>query len=582
MGASLTRDGHRSVHRHSFVHFLPAFFLLLLAAASPGQDSRSPDSTTPVFRSKVPLVVVDVVVTDGKDQPVSGLAKKDFEIREDGQSQTVSFFEEHKASSPDSVKLPPMPPHVYTNIPVTQTSDAVNVFLLDWLNTRPQDQAYVRAQVVKYLAQMPSGTRIAIFILGEQLRLVQGVTTDAAQLLAAFESDKAQTAPLVSRLTPTTSDPWEGFFSNPRTQQAMAMEQSGAGQVGASLATSRVEATLQALQQLARYLAVIPGRKNVLWFSGSFPITLFPTTDTKAMQSMYPYQKELQQTSDLLTPDQVAIYPIAAEALVGLRLYEAERPRLPSAKEQESAESERGANQLAMEELAGDTGGRAYYNTNGLSDAVAHAIDDGERYYTIAYTPTNQQLDGTFRKIQVRISGNDRRVSYRQGYYADEVGAAPVKQSASDALLRLMVHGLPDFTQVLYKLKIVPSSPQPAKDAAIAGRNLKLKRPVFRYELDFAVALRDLTLQLSPDGVRHGSLEVALVAYGRDGVPVNSVIGEQTISLSPKAYAEAEGIGVQFRMDIDVPRGDVYLRTGIYDLASRRAGTMSVSLNDFN
>ena len=63
---------------------------------------------------------------------------------------------------------------------------------------------------------------------------------------------------------------------------------------------------------------------------------------------------------------------------------------------------------------------------------------------------------------------------------------------------------------------------------------------------------------------------------------MNWVIGEQAISLSPKAYAEAEGIGLQFRMDIDVPRGDIYLSTGIYDVASRRAGAMSVSLNDFN
>jgi VWFA-related protein len=564
------------VHRY----FLPVFLLLSLAASLPGQDSHASNETTPVFRTKVPLVVVDVVVTDVKDQPVSGLLKKDFEILEDGQLQTVSLFEEHKAPSTDVPKLPPMPPHVYTNFPLVQTSDAVNVFLLDWLNTRPPDQAYVRAQVVKYIGQMPPGTRIAIFILGEQLRLVQGVTADSAQLLAAFESDKARTAPLVSRLTPTTGDPMETFFFNPRTPETMSMEQSVAGQVNASLATSRVESTLQALQQLARYLAVIPGRKNVLWFSGSFPITLFPTTDTKTVQSMYPFQKVLQQTSDLLTPGQVAIYPIAAQALVGLTLYEANRPRLPSAKEQETAELVRGANQIAMEELARDTGGRAYYNTNALSDAVTHAINDGERYYTLGYTPTNQKLDGTFRKIQVKISDDNQVVSYRQGYYADKFPDAPAKQSASDALLRLMFHGLPDFTQLLYKMKIVPSSPQPAKDAAIAGRNLKLKRPVVRYEVDFAVAVRDLALQLTPDGVRHGSLEVALVAYGHDGVPVNSVIGEQAISLSPKAYAEAEGIGLQFRMDIDVPRGDIYLSTGIYDVASRRAGTMSLSLTD--
>ena len=183
-------------------YFSPVLLLLSLAASSPCQDSRTSDDTTPVFRTKVPLVLVDVVVTDMKDQPVSGLVMKGFEILEDAQPQTVSFFEEHKAPPTDVAKLPAMPPHVYTNFPLVQTSDAVNVFLLDWLNTRPPDQTYVREQVVKYLGQMPPGTRAAIFILGEQLRLVQGVTADSAQLLAAFESKKAETAPLLSRLTP--------------------------------------------------------------------------------------------------------------------------------------------------------------------------------------------------------------------------------------------------------------------------------------------------------------------------------------------------------------------------------------------
>jgi hypothetical protein len=36
--------------------------------------------------------------------------------------------------------------------------------------------------------------------------------------------------------------------------------------------------TLEAMQELARYLAAIPGRKDVIWFSSSLPVTLFPTT----------------------------------------------------------------------------------------------------------------------------------------------------------------------------------------------------------------------------------------------------------------------------------------------------------------
>jgi len=58
---------------------------------------------------------VDVVVTDSKDEPVTGLGKKDFEISEDGKPQTISTFEEHKGVRINAAKLPPMPPDVYTN-----------------------------------------------------------------------------------------------------------------------------------------------------------------------------------------------------------------------------------------------------------------------------------------------------------------------------------------------------------------------------------------------------------------------------------------------------------------------------------
>ncbi len=42
---------------------------------------------------------------------------------------------------------------------------------------------------------------------------------------------------------------------------------------------ARVAITLSAFQQLARYLSGYPGRKNVIWVSGSFPIVLFPDSN---------------------------------------------------------------------------------------------------------------------------------------------------------------------------------------------------------------------------------------------------------------------------------------------------------------
>jgi hypothetical protein len=48
--------------------------------------------------------------------------------------------------------------------------------------------------------------------------------------------------------------------------------------------------------------------------------------------------------------------------------------------------------------------------------------------------------------------------------------------------------------------------------------------------------------------------------------------------MQSKDYASAQQGGLQIHKEIDVPQGDVYLRTGIYDLKSSSAGTLGVSL----
>ena len=78
----------------------------------------------------------------------------------------------------------------------------------------------------------------------------------------------------------------------------------------------RVSMTLQAFQALARYLAPIPGRKNIIWVAGSFPIQFFPDTGKRGKFAS-PYPNAVRQTAELLTADQVAVYPIGATGLLG-------------------------------------------------------------------------------------------------------------------------------------------------------------------------------------------------------------------------------------------------------------------------
>jgi VWFA-related protein len=526
------------------------------------------------IKSEVRIVLVDVVVTNGNGRPVAGLRKDDFQVAEDGRPQTISFFEEHKGAAPTTISLPPMPANVFTNYPTVKTTDSVNVLLLDSLNTQALDQAYVRVQMTKYLhaaASAPAGARLAIFTLGSRLRMVRGFTVDSSGLLMALSDPKSGTDPKVMRelATPLQKATDALMIDSQRSPEGRAAIKQFLGEEGSAQAGDRAWMTLQAFQQLARYLSSIPGRKNVMWVSGSFPISFFPTSDARGANAGQ-HESDIRQTAELLIADQVAVYPILATGLATDTVHDPTNFGKPI----EADESNRAFSQIAMETLARDTGGKAFYNSNALNDAMAQAVDEGSHYYTLTYEPTNANLDGKYRHIELKTTSGASKLAYRRGYYAENAKFAAVgdDKRKSDALEPLMAFGMPDFEQILYKVQLVKA--KPGRDASRAGSNTELKGPLVRYGLDFAISAQDLSLKNSADGVRHGNIEVMVVAYGQDGALLNSFRKKSEIVLEPKAYLEVMQVGLQMHREIDVPDGEVLLRTGVYDLNSGKAGTL--------
>lgn len=582
---------------------IPLLSVVMLHSQTAAPESGKPAVT---IKTQARLVLVDVVVTNAKGEAVTDLHKDDFQILEDGKPQTIFTFEEHHGAPPTQIKLPPLPAHVYTNFPVVQKVDSINVLLLDALNTPSRDQVYVHAQMLKYLKTIPPGTRVAIFTLASQLRMLQGVTTDSSELLAALNSSKAvpsQSALLASDAEADANQRLIDFMiqnsasPTPQTLAQAAVDPINAmKQFVADTAVyeteSRIRLTLRALQQLARYLSGVPGRKNVIWFSGSFPVNVFPNPDVPDPFTVAGgFQEDIRKTAVLLTASEVALYPIAAEGLIPDAVYQAnateigqKRPSL-AMRDQiqglQAGEVDRDLNHRAMDELAKETGGQAFYNTNGLNDALTRVVNNGTRYYSLAYTPSNPTMDGKYRRIQVKLLKGKDTLAYRRGYYADDLQTALAGQKPdTDPLLMLMGRNLPDYTQILYEIKVIRSDPQPPPDAPRIGNNPDLKGPFIRYGVDFAISAQDLTLEATPDGARHGNVEIALLAYDREGKPLNFVVTKGDINLDAKLYASVRQVGLQIRKEIDVPRQYVYLRTGIYDLKSSTAGTLGVPLTD--
>jgi VWFA-related protein len=589
--------------RVPFITLLPCLLAIILPAPSPGQTTPSDANQRPVFEANARTVVLDVVVIGKDGKPVQGLHKEDFQAAEDGHPQAITSFEEHTSTQPiQAATLPVLPPNVFINVPRVTPTGVATVLLLDSLNTDIRSQSFVRAQMLKYLKGLQPGRPMAIFTLGTRLSLIQGFTDDPAVLTAVVNNLKSGSAPQTSPLLQTQGEKdvqqtavnqsaLDPGIATPRDLRRAAALKDFFEEQKTSQTDMRVRMTLEAFQELAHYLAGIPGRKNLVWFSSAFPLVLFPNRDmTDSFAGTREYGEEVRKTDALLAEAQVAVYPLAAEGLAGDTIYDAEfapvgatnpaQARAIIGKALKDGALQRNADHTTMDEVARSTGGEAIYNTNGLSDGLARVADLGSYYYTLSYTPTNTAADGRFRKLQVKlITGNDK-LAYRRGYYAADAKAlrAADTKPAAPPLRPFMGPGMPDSTQIPLALRVQRGAVQ-ADSSAHAGDNDKIKGPLTRYSVDFVIAARGLQFDTAPDGSRHGKMEAAMVIYDQEGKPLNWMIKQVDLDMDAGRYAEVQANGVNFRLEIDVPKDGVSLRSGVYDRESNQTGTLEVPLS---
>jgi VWFA-related protein len=563
---------------------------------SPTVSSRQ-DQPEAILRTNAFSVLVDVVVTD-QNAAVHGIDSKRFHVYENGREQSVTYFEEHRPNlSASPQKRRTMPPHYYNNLPANPPSSAVNVLLLDGLNTPLGDQAYVRKQMMEYVKTIAPGTTLAIFTLASRLRMVQGFTSNIDDLVKALDS--ARTLPQQSvALDSGAGNAFDSAIGNLVMMGAPALTiasiQGFESDVVAMQTDRRVQITLEAIQQLARYLSAVPGRKNLIWFSASFPIALGPDPGNESLKNSRNYADQVRATSDLLSAARVAVYPVDAKGMMSLPGFDVSDNGLSStaggdgtpsfARSNAQAMTGNTYSHFSMEQIAGDTGGKAFFNTNGFKAAIASAITNGESYYTIGYVPESKEFNGDFRKIKVKLDSSKYDLEYRSGYYADPPGKGAPRGLALPSLMATATqHGAPLSTQVLFQTRVLPTTDPEFKDASLPAGPAgdlapSLKGTAHRYVVDVAVDPRTLVFDFTTTEARTASIEFTLVVYDADGKRVNYIDRAAQLAVNPEQYAQIMKSGLPVRMEIDAPAGEGTLRIAVHDRLGARVGSLEIPL----
>ena len=234
----------------------------------------------PLFTVRVEEVAVDVAVTDSRGHAVKGLSKDDFQVQDSGEPQELASFREYgntdvEPSKPVASALPP--PNVFNNNDNATPGQPMVVILLDFLNTDMADQQDAVRQLAKFLRTKPEATKFALFLLAERLQMLQGFTSDENLLLATLNSKSAR-----PRISSELQKMDLGSLIEGHKQQAMIspnMESSvqDLTRQQATLDSAQLDRraliTTDGFAALAHYLNAIPGRKSLIWLSGSFPLS---------------------------------------------------------------------------------------------------------------------------------------------------------------------------------------------------------------------------------------------------------------------------------------------------------------------
>jgi VWFA-related protein len=550
--------------------------------------------------------IVDITVTDAKGNPVHGLQRSDFTVEEDHVPRAIRSFHEFSSTRIPQEQLPRLPPNTYSNRQTPSASGALNILLLDTLNTsaagKERDafalQTRVKQAAEQYLKSAPAGTRFAVLQLSLDLRILQDFTSDSDLL-----SRVVHAMPIDLRPTQGGS---EG--ANAAIVDEHGKTVSTDTEMQSVQADEQCRSTLEALKQIAASVASIRGKKNLIWITTGVAGIDDPTVNTIVYDGKLPdYLPDYHKTLALLKAAQVAVYPISASGVVApIGGVVSKGTSLADGYDLHAAQN------LSLDSLAEATGGVAYYNSNDLAGALAKAVQAGADYYTLTYNPPDTKFDGRRHTITVYTDLPNVHLTYRDSYYAEDprkispvpalafIAAAPESSPSAEAgrpadagnsarkrmgaaFNTAMVRSMPTSTQLLLDVHVEPGAENPsASGPAVLGKlNRRFQgKPLTRYAIRSSVDTNQISLVSGEDLVYHGALEFSLVAYDADGKQVTALSQTVNMRLDDYGYKQLLDAPLSLLQQLDLPAGQqLFVRVGVLDRASGKIGTLEFSLS---
>lgn len=381
---------------------------VLLCGSLPAQD------TGYTFKAQTEVVLVNVTAHDKNGNLVRDLKREDFTILEDNKPQQISSFDNENTDSTPTVDLSevellgkgspkssPAPP-ASTTVPQTSAfkDRRLLIFFFDLSAMEPDetDRAVTSAQ--NYVdKQMSPADLVAVVSLGNDLSVNQDFTSDKTLLKKAL-----------NRLSPSSGQGFEEGTTGTTEGTADSANSFTADDTEYNIFNT--DRRLEALRSISEQLAKIDQKKSLIYFSSGMDRTGIEnqsqlraavnaavranlsiyTTDSRGLQAIVP-GGEAQNASMRGTS------PFSGQSIV-------------------NSYNSNFTTQETLVTLAGDTGGKAFLDTNDFSQVFKGVQQDTSSYYILGYHSSNALRDGRYRRISVRVNRPGLKLDFRRGYYA--------------------------------------------------------------------------------------------------------------------------------------------------------------------
>ncbi len=509
------------------------------------------------------MVSADVVVRDKSGAIVTGLKPEEFDVREDGKpQQIVTFSFQQVAGRPparmetadllataqaklaaENAHTPTGEPVAASPAPVPMTSDQfagrrLIVLLFDTSSMQPDDVQRAVDSANKYVStSMTDADLVAVATIGSSL-----------QVLTDFTAERETVAAALAKLGYT-----EGTATAPPGASTVATDEADAAADDTTESADAAELDmfnndlrLRALRALAESLAPIEQRKAILYFSAGM------------QRSGEDNQVELRAAINAAVRANVSIYPVDSRGLQavvpgGDATHASGRgSSLFSGRGVAQQFSTLAAQQETLTSLASDTGGRAFTDTNDMTEAFARVSKDLSAYYLLGYSSTNPAKDGRFRRIQVRVKRDGLHVESRAGYYAERDFAHTSRADRETDLQNMLFAALsPTDLPVL----VTPGYFRVSRD---------------NYYVPIAVAVPGSAVPV-PSSRDTVTLDIAGFVRDEQGRPVGRI--RQTLELPAGDQKTLTGKQVLYQSGLTLPPGRFAVKVVVRENESGLAGS---------